>query len=326
MLRRLHRCVVISLLCCAGLSGAVARAAWPERPITLVVGWVMGSGSDLIARELASGLQKELGVPVSVMNLDGGDGVFAHSQVAFGTPDGYTLGLVTPEYITAFWTKQTDYALERFTPIAQVEQSAAALWVKKDSPWRTLNDVLTALRKAPPGRYRMSGMAIGGAYHIAMVDWFKANGLPANALAPVSSEGALSGLDLLASGEVDLSPNPLHEGHPLRLQGKIRPLALFARDRLATFPDVPTVREQSGKWVTGGTWRVLMGPPGLSPEIAERLARATLAVSESESFKHFLSGYGFGAAPLSGSELHKMLLAEQSHWGSILAELRLRKR
>lgn len=308
------------------LWAGTACAVWPDRPITLIVGWVMGSGSDLIARKMADGLSKELGAPVSVLNIDGADGIFAHSAVAYGEPDGYTLGLVTPEIFSAYWQQQTAYSFESYTPIARVEQSAAAFWVNQDSPWRTLGEALAALRKARPGTYSMSGMTVGGAYHIAMAGLLKAHGLRVDALRPVPSEGAQPGFDALAKGLVDVCPDSLHEGHDLRRQGKIRPLAVLARERVDSFPDVPTVRELDGKPVFGGTWRAVLAPRGLPPEVSARLTEAVQKVAGSSEYRGFLDMYGFGPATLAGEELRKALAEEHRHWGDVMGELGLRKR
>lgn len=325
-MKRLITHAITCLLLCLLAVPLAARAAWPERPITLVVGWVMGSGSDLIARQMASGLEKELGVPVSVMNIDGANGVFAHSQVAFGEPDGYTLGLVTPDFISAYWQGETNYSHESFTSIARIEQSPAAFWVDAKSPWRTLNEALAAIRKTPPGTYSISGMAEGGAYHIAMFDLLKANGLRADALRIVPSEGAVPGFRALGKGLVDVCPDSLREGNVFYRQRKVRPLAVFARERQANFPDVPTVREANGKLVQGGTWRAVLAPPDLAPEVRTRLTEAVVKVAASPEFQAFLDMHGFGAGTLAGDDLRKFMADEHRHWGDVLAELKLRKR
>jgi tripartite-type tricarboxylate transporter receptor subunit TctC len=318
----LSKCLLAGLL--AWHSGAYA--AWPERPITLMVGWVMGSGTDLIARQLAGGLEKELGVPVSVLNIDGADGVFAHSAVAFGAPDGYTIGLVTPDFISAYWLKQTDYSYEGFTPIARVEQSPAVFWVRQDSPWRNLKEALAAILKSPPGTYHISGMAQGGAYHIAMAGLLKANGIRPDALRPVPSDGAQPGLDALANGEVDICPNSLREGSALLKQGRIRALAVLSNERLNAFPDVPTAREASGKASSGGTWRAVLAPAGLPAEIRTRLTEAVVKVADSAEFRSFLAFQGFGAGTLSGEDLRKLMFEDHRAWGNMMGELGLRKR
>jgi tripartite-type tricarboxylate transporter receptor subunit TctC len=280
----------------------------------------------LIAREMALGLEKELGVPVSVLNIEGANGIFAHSMVAFGEPDGYTLGLVTPDFIGAYWQGQTDYSYESFTPIARIEQSAAAFWVDNRSPWHNLSEALASIRKAPPGTYSMSGMSVGGAYHVAMVGLLKANGLRVDALRVVPSEGALPGFEALAKGMVDLCPDSLREGNSFYRKNQIRPLAVLARERQANFPDVPTAREAGGKIVLGGTWRAVLAPPGLPPEVAARLTSAVVKVSDSAAFREFLELHNFGPGTLAGDELRRFMVEEHRHWGEVLGELKLRDR
>jgi len=318
--------ILASLLACLGFGGGVS-AAWPERPITLMVGWVMGSGSDLVARQIAAGLEKELGVPVAVLNIDGADGVFAHSAVAWGEPDGYTLGLVTPDFIGAYWQKQTDYSWEKFTPIARVEQSPAAFWVGSQSPWRSLPEALAAIRKAPPATYSVSGMAIGGAYHLALAGLLKAHGLRPDALRALPSEGPAPGFEALVAGKVDVCPDSLREGRVFLHQGRSRALAVLARERQAGFAEVPTVRELTGKSVIGGTWRAVLAPPELPDEVRARLTEAVLKVIGTPEYRAFLEAHGLGASlTLSGDELARFMAEEHRQWGETLCELGLRKR
>lgn len=326
MVRHLKLMLLAGLAGCWLLAAGGAAAAWPERPITLIVGWSMGSGSDMLARQLARGLEKELGVPVAVLNLEGSEGIFAHTAVAYAVPDGYTLGLITPELIGAYWQRQTDYSVERFTPIRLVEKSPAAFWVRQDSPWHNLKEALEAIRKAPVGTYRVGGMAVGGAYHVAMARLLQMHGIPAKALRPVVVEGAMAGFKALAAGQFDVCPDSLREGRLARAQGRARPLAVLARERLANYADVASVREQTGKASVGGTWRAVAAPPGLPEDMAKRLAEAVAKTLASVEFQELLKIHGFTVANLAGEELHKFLADEHRAWGEALRELGLRAR
>ena len=118
-----------------------AMAAWPERPVTLIVPWSAGGGTDATGRMLGSLLEKELGQPFNVVNRDGGSGVVGHSAIANAKPDGYTIGVVTVEIGMMHWAGLTELSGTDYTPIAMYNADAAGLLVRADSPWETAQDV-----------------------------------------------------------------------------------------------------------------------------------------------------------------------------------------
>lgn len=322
----LARLVLVALCClCGGIFPASAE--WPEKPVTLIVGWPPGSGSDLVGRELASGLARQLGVSVNVLNLEGGSGIFAHSAVAYANPDGYTLGLVTPEILGAYWTRQAEYGMEQFTPLVMVEESPAIVWVARDSPWRDMRQVVAALRRSPAGTYRAGGVAEGGAYHIAMADFLRVEGLSSGTFQMAPGDGGASCLEALANRQIDVCVDSLREGGLALQQGRVRALAVFARESQPGLRHVPTMREALGHEVVGGVWRVLMAPRGLPPEIRVRLQDAAREVVASVPFNQFETIHDLGVPrPLAGQDLGDYLVAEQLRWGGVLRDLGLRRR
>jgi tripartite-type tricarboxylate transporter receptor subunit TctC len=308
--------------------GAFASAAaWPDRSLTLIVGWPRGSGSDQVARELAVGLGQELGVHINVLNLEGANGLFAHTAVAYANPDGYTLGLVTPEVLGAYWMRQAEYGVDQFTPLVMVEQSPAVFWVARNSPWRTMKEAMAALRKAPPGTYRVGGLAEGGAYHIALADLMKAAGLPVGALQMLPGEGGADCIAALEAKKLEICVDSLRESGVAWQSGKVRALGVFSQAALPALRGVPTMHEALGREVPGGIWRVLMAPKGLPPEVRTRLEAAASKVVESVPFNQFETIHDLGVPPhLAGQALEDHVMAEQQRWGEVLRDLGLRKR
>jgi tripartite-type tricarboxylate transporter receptor subunit TctC len=133
------------------LGFAPAQAAYPERPITLIVPWGAGGGTDATGRILASLMERELGVPVSVVNRTGGSGVVGHSAIATATPDGYTLGVITVEIGMMHWQGLTDLTYDDYTPLVLYNADAAGLQVRADAEWQNAQQLLDAI-KANPGR------------------------------------------------------------------------------------------------------------------------------------------------------------------------------
>ena len=138
-------------LALAALGAAGAQAAWPERPITLIVPWGAGGGTDATARIIGSLLERELKQPINVVNRTGGNGVVGHSAIATAPPDGYTIGLATVEIAMMHWQGLTELKYSSYTPIALVNLDPAGFQVRADSPYKNMQDVLAAV-KANPGQ------------------------------------------------------------------------------------------------------------------------------------------------------------------------------
>lgn len=275
------------------LSAGAAQADYPEKPIQLIVPWSAGGGTDAVARQLANGLQKELGQQVNVVNRTGGAGVIGHMAITMSKPDGYTLGLPTAEITTYRHIGTSAISYEDITPIALVNFDSAAFSVNAESGWDSLEAALADV-KANPNQYTVSGSAPGAAYHLAFAGLLNQQGIDPNSVALVPSEGAAPGLQELAAGGVDFVFSSLPESEAMRQAGRIDTLAVFADERLPTFPDILTAAEQTGQPWTAGTWRGLAGPKGLPEDVIATLTEAAQNVYESDDFQSFMQQRGFG--------------------------------
>jgi len=149
----MNRRQILGALCATAIATApgFAHAAYPERPITLIVPWGAGGGTDAVARLIGIELEKELKTPVNVVNRTGGSGVVGHTAISTAKPDGYTIGIITVEITQMHWQGLTKMTWQDFTPLALVNFDANALLVRSDSPYNTIDDVLAAAR-ANPGK------------------------------------------------------------------------------------------------------------------------------------------------------------------------------
>ena len=118
------------------LTGQSAQAAYPDRPITLIVPWGAGGGTDATARIIGTLLEKELNQPVNVVNRTGGSGVVGHSAIAQAPPDGYTIGMITVEIGMMHWQGLTELSGASYTPIGLVNADPAGFQVRADSPYK----------------------------------------------------------------------------------------------------------------------------------------------------------------------------------------------
>lgn len=123
------------------LAAPCAFAAWPERPVTLVVPWGAGGGTDATARIIGALLEKDLGQPVNVVNRTGGNGAVGHQAIASAAPDGYTIGIATVEISMMHHQGLTKLTPRDFTPLALMNFDPAALTVSHDSPYKSFDDL-----------------------------------------------------------------------------------------------------------------------------------------------------------------------------------------
>jgi len=288
----------LSKLLCATVitiaaSTAYGASSYPVKPITLIVPWSAGGGSDAVGRQLAMGLQEELGQPVNVVNKTGGAGVIGHMTMKMARPDGYTLGLGTAEIATYKHIGTADISYTDFTPISLLNVDYATFTVNADSPWKTLSDALSDL-KSKPNTFTVSGSAPGAAYHLSFAGFIDKQGIDPQTINLVPSEGAAPGLQELAANGVHIVFNSLPETEPMNRSGRTRTLAVLSNDRLKRFPDVPSAKEVTGDEWSQGSWRGLVGPADMPEDVTKRLAAAAKKVFNSESFQSFMKGRGFG--------------------------------
>src|SRR4051812_43425096 len=197
------RAVRCSFAVFALLGVAAAQAAWPERPVTLIVPWGAGGGTDATARIIASLLERELKQPFNVVNRTGGNGVVGHSAIATAAPDGYTIGLATVEIAMMHWQGLTELKYSLYTPIALVNLVPAGFQVRADSNYKNINDVLAAIKANPPGKFKASGTGQGGIWHLAIAGMLKDLKLDPASVPWVPSNGAAPGLQDLVAGGVE---------------------------------------------------------------------------------------------------------------------------
>ena len=302
-----------------------AHAEWPEQPITMIVPWAAGGGTDAIARTIATSLEKTLGKPVNVVNRTGGSGAVGHAEIIAAKPDGYTIGLATAEFTSYYWTGISQFTSKNLTPVGLVNFDAAAFSVAKDSPWKDLKQALDAISASKAGTYKMTA-PVGGSYHLALSGLLQQLNISPKLVTVVPVQGAAPGLQELASGGVQIAPFSLPEGKAMIESGHVRPLAVFSEKRLDAYPTVPTVTEAVGKAYVGGTWRGIVAPAGLQAPVATKLGKVLEATINSEEYKAFLASRGFGWGWMPEAEFGGFLAAQHDSVGKVLTTLDMNQR
>src|SRR2546430_9785331 len=249
------RVLTAALLALCGFVSS-AFAAYPERPVTMIVPWAAGGGTDATARIIGALLEKELGQPVTVVNRTGGSGVVGHSAIAGAAPDGYTIGLITVEIGMMHWQGLTELSGASYSPIGLVNADPAGLQVRADAPYKNVNDLVAAV-KANPGKFKASGTGQGGIWHLAIAGMLKDMKVDPSAAPWVPSNGAAPGLQALVAGGVEIVPCSLPEARSLIDAGKGKSLAGMGEKPAALYPNVPTLKAATGSSWTMPAWRRL---------------------------------------------------------------------
>lgn len=301
-----------------------AMADYPQRPLTMIVPWAAGGGTDAVGRMLAQELQSQLGQPVNVVNREGAGGIVGHAAMIEAAPDGYTIGLATAEITTYAAIGSSSITAEQMTPIALINFDAAAFNINSSSPWQTVEEALADI-SANPGSYLASGFPVGAAYHLAFAGFMQSHGVDPLALTVVPSQGAGPGFQELAAGGVHVVPSSLPEAQAMRDAGRVRTLAVLSAERLASFPDVPTVEEATGIAAVGGTWRGVVGPANLPDEVVARLEEAVRGAFESAAFQDFMESRGFGTQFMSAGDFGRFMADATETNAEVISALGLRQ-
>ncbi len=321
MLRRtlLGTCAAVMTL---GLGLAAAEAAYPDRPITIIVPWGAGGGTDATARILASMMEQELGQPVNVVNRTGGSGVVGHSAIASADPDGYTLGIVTVEIGMMHWAGLTDLTYADYTPLALYNEDPAGVQIRADSEFASVDELLTHVRENPEGALKGSGTGQGGIWHLALAGMLKTAGIEPAMVPWVPSEGAAPGLQDLVAGGVDVVTCSVPEAQSLIEAGRVKSLAVMGAERNPSFPDVPTLQEVGIDWRMGA-WRGVAGPAGLPDEVVDTIVPLLEKIHASDEFREFMTGRGFGMVFEGPEGFEQFMMSSNEALGGVMTELGL---
>ena len=321
--RQLLASTLLGLLSVVSVLPAAAQN-YPVRPITLIVPWGAGGGTDATARIIGSLMEKDLGQPVNVVNRTGGSGVVGHAAIASAQPDGYTIGLATVEIGMMHWQGLTELTSASYTPIGLVNADPAGVQVRADSPYKTVNELLAAI-KANPGKFKASGTGQGGIWHLAIAGLLRDQKIDPAALPWVPSNGAAPGLQDMVAGGIEVAPVSLPEARSLIDAGKVKSLAIMNDKPSALYPNVPTLKSALGSDWTMAAWRGIVAPKGLPAPIRDKLAESVRKVAASKEYNEFMASRGFGVIYASPDDFSKFMVKSNSELGATMKAVGLVK-
>jgi putative tricarboxylic transport membrane protein len=320
-LARLFFAVVMSL----AASVAPASAAWPERPVSILIPWGAGGGADQLARALAPLLERELKVPINVVIRAGGSGAVGHVAIAQAAPDGYTWGLNTVEIAMLHWQGLSTFSPRDYTVAALFNADSGALVVKADGPYKSAKELLEVIRQKPANTLKASGTGQGGIWHLGLIGWLVSEKIDPAKVPWVPSQGSAPAVQDLAAGGVDFVVVSLPEARPLIDPGKLRPLANMDATRLWLYPDVPTMKEATGTEFIIQTWRGIVGPKGIPEEAVTKMRAALKKAFDDKIFQDFLKARGFNAQWIEGQAAMDHMTKASDQFGVLMKEAGLIK-
>ncbi len=319
-------CAVASAVGLSLLAASLPTLAdgYPTRPITLVVPWGAGGGTDATARIIGSLMEKDLGQPVTVVNRTGGSGVVGHSAIASAAPDGYTIGMATVEIGMMHWQGLTELTGASYTPLGLVNADPAGVQVRADAPYKTVNDLLAAI-KANPGKFKASGTGQGGIWHLAIAGLLRDQKMDPAMLPWVPSNGAAPGLQDMIAGGVEVAPVSLPESRALIDAGKVKSLAIMSPTASALYPNVPTLKTALGSDWTMAAWRGLVAPKGIPDEARDKLSAAIKKVAASKDYTDFMAKQGYGVIYAAPDDFAKFMAKSDAELGATMKAVGIAK-
>ena len=297
-----------------------AAKDWPDKAITIIVPWAAGGGTDIVARSLAPKLSKTLGVPVQTVNKPGGSGIPGTLDAVKAAPDGYTLmwdcgGTSSMQYALA---PELPYKVFERTFIARATTTPEGLMVPASSPWKTMDDLVKAVRTDPSSVSfgMIGGTGIPDVLVYQLKAALKAKGVDVSKTRMVTYKGGGELVPAVAGAHVNVAFVSPGEMIAMLSAGKIRVLGVTSSSgkRYKGWPDVPTMAEVGFPTVDTYFWVGLSGAPGLPANIVKTLDSAVKeAIREADQDPAVVAAFdklGLTTGYLSGDEYKKFVLEE----------------
>ena len=294
---------------------SLAQAAWPERPIRLISPYAPGGTNDTTARIVAEQLRVRLGQPVLVENKAGGNIRIGSQAVATSAPDGYTLlWTAAPHTVNPALYNDMPYdTLKAFVPVVRAVAIPVLFSVSPSTKATNLKEYL-ALAKADPKMATVASPGSGSAPHVALELLISATGAP---LVHVPYKGDAPAVTDMIGGQIPAGFNAIGTSLPYVKAGKLRPIAIVARERFAQLPDVPTFAELGYPTVDANTWFGVVAPAGTPVAIVERLNKEINEILKDPEAKKRLAEQG--AVPIGGTpaDFDKFIRADLEKWAKL---------
>ncbi|WP_410170640.1 tripartite tricarboxylate transporter substrate binding protein [Cupriavidus nantongensis] len=295
-----------------------ALAAYPDKPIRLIVPAAAGGTTDIASRLVGKRMGELLGQPVVVENRAGGGGIIGAQALRQSAADGYTLmmGNIGPNAINYSLYRQLPYRAEDFAPVTLVVSVPNVLVVNANVPARTVAE-LVALARAQPGKYSFASSGTGQSVHLSGELFRKRTG---SDLIHVPYKGAAPAVADLVAGQVTMMVDNLPSSLPHIRSGKLRALAVTSASRVPELPDVPTMKEAGVNDFQVTAWFGLVAPAGTPPEVIDRLQKTVAGILVEPEIKSRLAELGGIPGGDTPAHFGTFIKSERERWARVVKD------
>ena len=316
--------LAISMFVAAVVTGAASAPAfaqgYPEKPIRIVVGFVPGGTTDILAREIGARIQESWGRAVVVDNRPGAGGNISHEVVAKAPPDGYSLLLATNAFAInpALYSKLPYNVFTDFAPITFMGSVANIIFAHPSLPAKTMKE-LTALAKAKPGQVTYGSGGVGTSPSLA-VELFKSQAkvdvthVPYKGVPPVV-QSVMTGELALGVASVPSAGLPDHVK-----SGRLRGLAVTGAKRSKAVPDVPTMIESGFPGFDVVIWYGMLAPAGTPPDVIAKLNKEVIRVLGLPAVRDRMAVFDFDISTGTPSEFAAYIKTEVAQWAKVVKQ------
>ncbi len=302
--------------CGAPLAHAQGAAAYPAKPVRVILGFAPGGATDIVARLFAAKLSESLGRSFVVENRPGGGGVTATTLVMKSPPDGYALLAVSGTYsITPAITKSLPFdSIKDMAPISLVNQSPFLVVVHPALPAKTMRD-LVALAKAQPGKLDYGSAGQGSNVHLAVE---LLNSMAGTKMNHVPYKGTGQALIDLMAGQVQLTVANIMSGLPYARSGRMRGLAVTSARRVTAAPETPTVGESGVPGYEVTSWNGWLAPAATPPDIIAKLNAELVKAAKAADINERMVADGGEALGTTPEQFRQHLIDEIARWRKVV--------
>ncbi len=299
-----------------------AMAAWPEKPITLIVPAAPGGTTDITARVLSEKLGAALGTTVVVENRAGAAGIIGSQALVRAAPDGYTIGFgnIGPNAINYSLYKNLPYKSTDFAPITLVISVPNILVVNSKSSYNTAQELVTSLKNDPKGNYSFGSSGTGQSPHLSSEMFAQRAGLN---LTHIPYKGMGPAVAALLGGQVTFLIDNLPSSISFIRSGQFRALAITGDQRSPQLPDIPTMAEAGIKDMVVTAWFGFVAPAGTPAEIVNKIQQATKKVLDTPEIQQRFAEMGGTPGGGTPAEFGAFMDKEQASWRKIVEAAKL---
>jgi tripartite-type tricarboxylate transporter receptor subunit TctC len=304
------------LIACLAFYTGTSAAAYPERPLRLVVPYSAGGSTDTVARIVGQRLSERLGQQIVVDNRTGAGTLIGTEIVARSAPDGYTLLMATPPLaVNPSLYSKVPYVLDRdFSAVSNVAASSNLLAVHPALPATTTRELI-ALLKANPGKHNYGSSGIGGAGHLAMALFASMAGVD---IVHVPYKGGAPAVTDLVAGRLSLMMANLTTAQPHIRAGRLRGIGIGTKSRSPLFPELPTLSESGVPGYEANNWNGIVVPAGTPRAVIDRLHREISAALKDPAIAQRMAGAGLDPIGDTPQQFAQYLKAEAAKWGALV--------